>query len=504
MKNIWCALLGCLIGVFLAPVAAANDDQSYDLIITNVTVIDPATNRVIDGRTVAVDDGSIIFVAGESASIDQAETTIDGTGKYLIPGLMDMHVHTSIEAVLDTSLKLFLANGVTSVRDMSADCWEPRGEIFLCIDEMRKIAAQIDRGERVGPHLAKLASSFVQSDRTGRLPKDHDPLYTPQSLEDGARLVGYLDERGVDFIKVYHAIFPPAFEGLMNEANRRGLEVSGHVPLLLGAKAASDAGLRTIEHAKELVTDCTDCTDYTVEYRGAMNAMLRGEEGASWPKEIDRLRGSVETFSQERCQALMASLASNGTYYVPTHGTREFDLRASDDTYRNDPRLRFVGAFQREDWQRDIDRTAAASDEAKSLFAQFYETGLTVTKIAFDKGVPVMLGTDANDTMIIPGFSAHDELERLVAAGLIPMQALRAATWVPAKYLRMSGRLGRIAAGYRADFVLLERNPLDQITNTTSIDTVVANGRVFDRAALSALLDQVETAANSDPTVSAD
>ncbi len=494
-------LLGFLVGACLASTATAADDHTYDLMVTNVTVVDPATERVLESRSVAIIDDSIVLVAGFNVQTEQAETVIDGTGKYLIPGLMDMHVHTSIEALLDTSLKLFLANGVTGVRDMSADCWEPRGEIYLCIDQMRDVAAQIDRGERVGPRLLKLSSSFVQSDRTGRLPKDHDPLYTPQSLEDGVKLVGYLEDRGVDFIKVYHAIFPGAFEGLMSEANRRGIEVSGHVPLLLGAKAASDAGVRTIEHAKELVTDCSN---YTVQYRGAMNAMLRGEEGSTWPKEIDRLRGTVETFDQQRCESLMASLSTKGTYYVPTHGTREFDARASEESYRNDPKLRFVGSFQRDDWQRDIDRTAAASDEAKTLFAQFYETGLAVTKIAMDQGVPIMLGTDANDTMIIPGFSAHDELQRLVEAGLTPMQALQSATTVPAEYLGMSGRLGRIAAGYRADFVLLERNPLEAIANTTSIDTVVAGGRVFDRAALSSLLEQVEATAKAGPPASTD
>ncbi len=491
----------CLLAALFTLTPAQANTPDYDVVITNVTVIDPATERVLEAKDVAIVGRTIVLVGSADMASENAETVIDGTGKYLIPGLMDMHVHTSISAVLDNSLKLFFANGVTSIRDMSADCWEPRGEIYLCLDEMRSFAAEIERAERIGPHYAKLGSPFVQSDRTNQLPKDHDPLYTPQSEEDGVKVVAYLEERGVDFIKVYHAIFPGAFNGLMQEANRRGLEVSGHIPLLLGAKAASDAGVRTIEHAKEMVTDCSS---YTAEYRGAMNAMLRGEEGAAWPKEIDRLRGTVETFDPERCAQLMSALAANGTYYVPTHGTREFDLLASDPDYRSDPRLRFIGAFQLEDWQRDIDRTASASDEIKDLYSGFYQTGLRVTKIAFDQGVQVMLGTDANDTMIIPGFSAHDELARLVAAGLTPMQALQSATSVPANYLGMSGRLGRIAAGYRADLVLLDANPLDAIRNSVTINTVLFDGRPFDRAALDQILAEVEAQASASLSASAE
>ncbi|MEO1027850.1 MAG: amidohydrolase family protein [Pseudomonadota bacterium] len=494
MTSIKTGLLAGLISVGLAACSSAPTPppQPVDIAITNVTVIDPGSNTVTPQQTVLVTGSQIVAVLNAGSGRFSADETIDATGKYLIPGLMDMHVHTSIKQVLDPSLKLMLANGVTGVRDMSADCWEPRGELFLCIDEMRTIAAEIEAGDRIGPRYLKLSSSFVQSDKTGRLPDNHDPKYTPITREDGVVIAAYLDERGVDLIKLYHAIFHDAFAGLMEEANRRGIEVSGHVPLLDGATAASNAGVRTFEHAKEIVTDCSD---YTVEYRAAMNAVLKGEEGAAWPKEADRVVGTIETFNADRCREMMQVFAANNTYYVPTHGTREFDFRASEADYQNNPNLRFIGAFQLGDWKNDLNRTAKASPKGIELYRQFYDTGLTVTKIAFDNNVKVMLGTDANDTMIIPGFAVHEELERLVAAGLSPMEALQAATSVPADYVGMPGEIGRVAQGYRADLVLLTADPLSDIRNTSTIESVIVGGIHNDRASLDQMLSEVEQTA---------
>ncbi len=478
-----------LAGLSLLTGCTSLAETNADLAITNVTVIDPASSAVLPGRTVLIDQGRIIGVyAADQVRVGDAEI-VEGEGRYLMPGLMDMHVHTSIEFLLDNSLQLMLANGVTAVRDMSADCWEPRGEIYMCIDEMRAVAEEIDEGERLGPRLVSLASTFVQSDRTNRLPENHDTLYTPMTREDGTAVVAYLDERGVDLVKVYHAIFPDAFDGVMEEAGRRNLEVSGHVPLLLGSEYASNAGVRTLEHAKEVVTDCSD---YTVAYRGAMNAMLRGEEGASWPPESERLNGTVNTFNPERCAALMDVFAANNTYYVPTHGTREMDARASEEEYRADPRLRYVSEFQLADWTQDLDRTAAAPAEITEAYQAFYQRGLEATAIAHARGVKVMMGTDANDTMIIPGFSAHDELARLVEAGLTPMEAIQAATSIPADYLGQSDIYGAIAPGYRADLLLLSSDPTTDIRNTTDIQAVIMGGQYFNRNSLDQILSDVE------------
>ncbi len=478
------AMIGLVTGCTTYP------NLTADLAITDVTVIDPETTETLPRRTIVIDGGRIIKIARRGSLKLNVMQVIDGSGRYLIPGLMDMHVHTNVSFIVDDSLKLMLANGVTGVRDMAGDCWEPRGEIFLCIDDMRRIAAAIEDGDKPGARLLRLSSAYVQSEPTAPLPKNHNPLYTPLTRADGVALAQYLDERGVDIIKLYHAIRPDAYEGLMTEAIARGLEVSGHVPNLVTAQQASDDGLRTIEHANTIVTDCGG---YAAEYREAMSAVIRREDGAEWPSDFSRLKESVDTFTPSICENLMKTLTKNGTYYVPTHGTREMDALAGDPAYRDDPRLGYLPPPQLAQWRADLDRTAAVSPEMTDLYRQFYDLGLKVTKLASEAGVSIMLGTDANDTMIIPGFAVHDELARLVEAGLSPMEALRAATTAPAAYLDRESDFGGVAPGKIADLILLDENPLQNIANTRTIQAVVLGGRVIDREALDELLAEVRS-----------
>ena len=473
-----CLLAGC----------ATEARVHVNLAITDVTIIDPETRQASANRTVLIDKGRIVSIMRRGAVRFESAQSIDGRGRYLMPGLMDMHVHTNVAFVTDNSLKLMLANGVTGARDMAGDCWEPRGELYLCLDDMRKIAAEIEQGDRPGPRLLKLSSAFVQSGQSAHLPENHDPLYTPSTKEEGVALVQYLDERGVDLIKLYEWVMPGAYEGLMSEAKARGIEISGHVPLLISTVQASNDGLRTIEHANSLVIDCSPHGD---ERRNAMKAVISGDESAAWPSDIDRLKNSIERYSSARCKDLMATLVKNGTHYVPTHGTREMDVRASEPGYRNNPDIDYIPPMQMADWKNDLERTAEASPEMIELYRQYYELGLKVTKLAFDLGVPVMIGTDANDTMIVPGFAVHDELQRFVDAGLSPMDALRAATTVPAAYLGRESDFGAVAPGKIADLVLLDQDPLKDIANTRSIEAVIFEGRIIDREELDALLAEV-------------
>ncbi|MED5549133.1 MAG: amidohydrolase family protein [Pseudomonadota bacterium] len=478
-------LAAATLALCLSTAAHAQDT----LQITHVTVIDPASRTVRRDMTVTLSGGLIAAVEPAArAAAPEGVRAIDGRGRFLMPGLMDMHVHTNVAPVTETSLALFLAHGITSVRDMAGDCWEPQTPPFLCRDDLVTYNARIDAGELAGPDLVRLSSAFVQSDRTGHLPPDADPMFMPQTEEQGRALVDYLDARGVDLVKMYHAIFPAAYEGLMARAGELGLEVSGHIPLVLSAAQASAAGQRTLEHAKDIVTDCSG---FGAEYRSRIRAVVGGDRTAQWPDDAERLSRTVASFDAETCRALMRELAANGTYYVPTHGTREMDVRAGDPAYRDHPALAYIPGFQRQHWDTDLDRTAAEPAEVRDHYARFYALGLEVTALAHEEGVAVMVGTDANDTMIIPGVSAHEELARLVEAGLSPMDALRAATATPAGYLGRSETLGIVQAGAEADLLLLDANPLDAIGNTQAIAAVIADGRLRDRASLNALLDNV-------------
>ncbi|MCG8506274.1 MAG: amidohydrolase family protein [Sphingomonadales bacterium] len=455
------------------------------LAVSNVTLIDPATRTVRPDSTIFIDDGRIVAITGSQDAPDYAAAEeIDGEGRFLIPGLIDMHVHMAEHPLLARfSGPLFIANGVTGVRDMSSDCWEPRGDESVCVDDMRVLSARIEAGETVGPHLLALSSDFVKGVAyREELPEGAPDFYHPETAAEARELVRFLKKRGVDFIKSYSSVPPAAYFAMMDEAKKLGLPVAGHVPRAMDVLEAAAAGHRSIEHARVLLYDCSD---YGPSYRASMAA---GEA----PDDETRLRETLDGYNPARCKAVLDSLARFGVYYVPTHETREMDARAGEAAYRNDPRLRYIPEpLMARKWRGDLDETASVSPAVSALYDHFYRHGLTITRMAHEAGVPVMVGTDANDTMVFPGFSYHDELGHLAKAGLEPMEILRAATIVPARYLGREGEFGGIAVGMSANLVLLEADPLRDIANAAEIAAVIFSGRVFDKQAIEALKETV-------------
>ena len=251
--------------------------------------------------------------------------------------------------------------------------------------------------------------------------------------------------------------------------------------------ALADMGLTTIEHARDLPVDCST---YGTVYRGQVMAKIMGED-VPWPDRKALPGKARDTFDKPTCDRQIAAMVRAGSYYVPTHLTREMDYRAGEAAYRNDPRKAYIPAMQQAGWDGDLDRTTKMLGELASDLGDFFRLGLATTRMAHDAGVKVMAGTDANDTMVFPGFSLHDELAHLVAAGLTPMEALQAATSVPAEYLGRSDDFGGVSAGKLADLLLLDADPTVDIANTTQISAVVQGGRMRDRAALDALLREV-------------
>jgi imidazolonepropionase-like amidohydrolase len=226
-----------------------------------------------------------------------------------------------------------------------------------------------------------------------------------------------------------------------------------------------------------------------------MEDVAVGRPGAAAPANVERLRRTVEAFDGPLCDAFLRRLARTGVHYVPTHVTREMEARAGDHAYRDDARRTYITAKRNAGWEKDLAETAAIPAEEAEALRRFFGHGLEITRRAHRVGVKIMAGTDASDTMIFPGFSLHDELALLARAGLSPMEVLRSATSVPAAYLRRSRSIGGISPGQEADLVLLRANPLADIANTRSIEAVINNGRLFDRAALDGLLAKAEMAA---------
>lgn len=471
------------------------------LVIDNITVIDPESRQVRENRRVYINEEGRI-AAIEAVGIEggyRATETLDGTGKFLIPGLWNMHTHMKYfgPGYEHREPAIFLANGVTGIRILNGDCW-PWQTKGVCIDQYRVLQGLVESGQVAGPHLVALASAAVRgAESRKRISSGLEDFYFhyPKTEEDGRKLARYMKARGVDFVKSYNLVPRAAYKGLMEEARTLGLEVSGHVPQAVDVATASDLGHRTIEHGRVILYDCSH---YGPLYRDIMNRVANQEDGVGWPDNNTRIGQTIKTFDGALCQDIFKTLVKNGTYYVPTHLTREMDARAGEEAYRNDPRLKYISPKLYKNWRKDLDKTAAADAELVALFKKFLNHGIKITGLAHQAGVKVMVGTDAHDTMIFPGFSIHDEMAHFARAGLSGMDILRAATTVPAEYLGQLEKYGGISVNKAADLVVLDRNPLDDIGNTKSISAVILGGRVYDRAALDEMLERAAAAMKSE------
>jgi hypothetical protein len=309
-------------------------------------------------------------------------------------------------------------------------------------------------------------------------------FYAAITAEQGRQLARYFAERKVDFIKVSGQLPRDGFLGLAAEARRLGLVVAGHEQLAVNAIEASDAGMKSFEHARVFLFNC---------FRGATEfARLNlNDADTTWRRRM------VDEFDPKICEQVFTTFVRNNTWYVPTHLTRKMEAFADDPTFRSDGRSKYIPRLRWKAWNADADGMLKAdpSAEGRRTMKDFYTKGLEITGMAHKAGVKVMLGTDSVDSYVFPGFAVHDELQELVKAGLSPAEALRTATWNGAEFLGRTSDSGSVETGKLADLILLDANPLDDIRNSEKIAAVVLDGRYMDRSALDQLLRAAEEAA---------
>lgn len=499
MKTFWLTAVITVAGLFVTscaaikPPQAAQPFQHASLAVLNTTVIEPESGKILPNRSIFIDGDKIVAVLPSSQpNRFRTARTVDGTGKFAIPGLMDMHAHLFLPEPTAPSLNLLLANGVTGIREMSGDCWEVAGATSGCIQHYRALQAQIKSGAIAGPDIVRLASTMVMGPSRQKLPAGLPSFIVPSTPQEGRLLVRHLHGRKVDLIKTHDSVPTEVFAAMMDEAGKLGVEVSGHVPFRAGLRGAISMGYKTVEHARDPLYECSR---YGPPFRQAEADAADGVPGARRPENIIRLSRTVKEFDAGMCDSAMRLFAGSGSYYVPTHVTREMEARADEESYRSDPARKYILPDRQQRWEADLTSTAALPPDERAALDRFFQFGLRVTGLAHRSGVPIMAGTDLNDTMIVPGFSLHRELQLLGQAGLTPMEVLRSATSVPARYLGQTELYGGISAGKEADLVLLSSNPLNSIANLRDIFAVIANGRTFDRPALDGLLAEVEQAA---------
>jgi amidohydrolase family protein len=474
-------VLTALASAAVAPAAGAQAVSRIAFV--HATVIDVEQGRAVPGMTVVFEAGRITAV-GADGSVKPASgvRVIDATGKFLSPGLWDMHVHAAMPGLDALFLPLLVANGITGVREM-----------FSRIEWMNSARGRVRSGELAGPRI--VGSGHILDGRPPVWPGS----VSAATADEARRAVDSLASGGADFIKVYSRLSPEAYFAAAAEAKARGLPFAGHVPAMVSAAEASDSGQRSIEHLTQVPFACS-----TVEERflGEIAAAVHSAGGWDSAGKLQRggLRATLDGYSPERCKALAARLVKNGTWMVPTIQVLHSVAYLDDPALAKDPRMEFIFPGHRASWDPKQDfRFKMLTPEDWAARKALYARQLEIVTLLHEEGVKFLAGTDLSNPYIYPGFSLHDELAALVKAGFKPAEALRAATIDPARYLGAADSLGSIAAGKRADLVLLDANPLEDIHNTTRISAVVADGRFYDAAAIRKLLDDGKARARTPP-----
>jgi imidazolonepropionase-like amidohydrolase len=471
------------LAVALAAAAVASSSakgQQVPVAITHAAVIDVESGRTLGDQTVVVRGNRIAEVGPASrVSVPAGARVVDGSGKWVIPGLWDMHVHATWPGLDRLMLPLLVANGVTGVREMFSS--------IAFVDSSR---ARIDRGEVLGPRI--VASGHIM---------DGFPAIWPGSVvvrdaDQARRAVDSLANAGADFIKVYSRLSPEAFAGAADEAKRRGIAFAGHVPSLVPVAAASDAGMASIEH---LTGFAAACSSREAEAIGATAAAVGTPRGWDSAGVVSRgmLPSILASYDPARCRELAQRLARNGTWMVPTLVTLHATAFLDDTTLQQDPRMRYMPRMFAMQWNPHNDfRFRMLTPQDWSNRHALYARQMEVARLLHENGVRFLAGTDLSNPYTFPGFSLHEELRRLTEAGLTPLQALQAATIEPARFLKMTDSLGTVAPGKTADLVVLDADPLADIANVGRISAVIANGRLIDAAERERILRAAEAMAS--------
>jgi imidazolonepropionase-like amidohydrolase len=485
MRKTFALLLIILLPTLM--VAQANQTvQNRPVVFRNVMLIDMTGAQPKPNMTVVV-SGNRIAKIGKHIKVTKSAEIIDAAGKFLIPGLWDMHTHSREDAFTRNFIfPLDIANGVTAIRDMNGDCvnnCNGRPNIYS-INQWRK---EIAEGSLIGPRIYAASSPLLDGD-----PPGWDFAYVVKNAAEARQAVHFFKNRGVDFLKVYSLLSREAYFALADEAKKEKIVFAGHVPVSVSVMEASDAGQKSLEHMHGMQEGCsTRETELRAEMLRLLDAQVKaGVKPHLYPIYLAQAQKAFETYDASKCSALFARFVKNGTWIVPTLVDKALMSQQANDpaSLLTDPRSKYLPRSVRAAPPGAINVNDAA---ARRLRIERY------TKMVGEMGragVGLLAGTDLASRS--PGFSVHDELSLFVEGGLTPLQALQTATINPARYFGITDKAGTIETGKFADLVLLDANPLEDIHNTQRIRAVVASGRYFSREELDKLLSAVESFAD--------
>lgn len=449
------------------------NDPSTSQVIYNINIIDITNGNILPNKTIFL-KGDSIFKITESYKIEPNNDSlkfVDGTSKYIIPGLWDMHVHTRGKGSFkEMEIPRYIAHGITGIREMLGN------EVDLNWRD------SINQGSLIGPKM-----------RVGQFTNGYS-VYTdtPQDLiitnkDRVDTTIDSLYNLGYDFIKVYDNLQEDIYKAIIKKATELDFEVSGHIPLTVKTEDAIQFGQKTVEHSVGIELGSTYQEDsLRTVYK---NMLLKIDSTYTFEKdfgifrkaEIDPL-GSVNL---EKRAALFRSLVDEGTWVCPTYIYQYLISYPTYESLVNSSEMQYVPKYDVNFVQDKEDLNPKGELEATINYR------LSYLKEMKDAGVGILAGSDTPF-----GFFLHHELYLFVENGLTPLQALQTATINPAKYLNLTESLGTVAEGKIADLVILNENPLDDIHNINDISAVLLNGKLFDRAKLDKMLSDVRKVVN--------
>ena len=439
------------------------------IVIENITLID-AKNGTRTNQTVSIKNGVIQSIGSAKLDMDDSQI-IDGVGKYLIPGLWDAHVHLTFIPEIDheTHFKLYLKNGVTSIRDTGA-----------ILSKLQPSLNFIEENPNTTPRLF-YAGPLI--DGADRVYKGMEPGFPNLSIgidetSNIPEVVDGLVKEGVTFLKSYEMLTRETYLELLKVAGQNGLRVTGHVPLSIDLEEAIEAGLGGMQHVRNMDLACAKDADNLLDDRQVSLENEASIAGSALRTHIHSSQRyyAIDNTDDERCLRIIMKLSEYGVFQTPTLTINTFDSRRfyADpkwrETYQELPEAAENNWMQGSLKLANIDVTENAK--------KFDAWSLSLVNKMHQEGVKIIAGTDTPIGYLTPGYSLHKELELLSEAGLSNMDVLRSATITPAEFFGMENQMGTIEVGKLADLVILDKNPLMSISNTQSIHRVIVKGQI--------------------------
>tara|TARA_B110000008_G_scaffold130555_1_gene132764 strand:- start:62 stop:1543 length:1482 start_codon:yes stop_codon:yes gene_type:complete len=462
-------------------IACSNERLFFEdaYVIENVGIIDPIDGLELN-MSVVIKENKILDIFKTSEIVLSPKNKVHkGTNKFIIPGLWDSHIHFAFEKDLATSMpNLFLYHGITSLRDTGGE--------FDFVNKFKQEAISNPKTKS----RVKIAGPLIDGKFNVY---DGSNIYFPklsiQNIDNNQleRNVRLLIDKKVDFLKAYEMLSPAQFKILSNLAKENNLKLTGHVPLSMSVIEASNLGLNSMEHLRNLELSMTEMSEKLFQERKNLllnKSSIKGSELRSLIHSKQRMK-SINDLDSIKINNVIDALIKNDVWQIPTLILYK---NFANKTFKNPDYLQFLNLLPEERKEEWIKKINAIDNVISKDVVEYTVWSKKMVDFMHDRGISFMAGTDTPIGFLIPGLSLHQEIQELYESGLSELEAIQTATINPAKYFNLENSLGRIKSGFIADLIILDKNPLESISNTKSIHAVIKEGHLMNRSYLDSLM----------------